>query len=83
MRTSLSAGMAIRRVHRFPDLVLTGAPGEADGAVPLGATSADVGYGLGRICRSEPWHDEVRFEAVGLGCPRMCADPTQDPGVQW
>ncbi|GEL22368.1 D-alanyl-D-alanine carboxypeptidase [Pseudonocardia sulfidoxydans NBRC 16205] len=41
-----------------------------------------AGYGLCRIYRNEPWHLELRPEAVDAGCPRMYADPTQDPRMQ-
>ncbi|MFF8963094.1 M15 family metallopeptidase [Streptomyces globisporus] len=36
-------------------------------------------YGLCRIHRNEPWHFELRTDAADRGCPRMYADPTQDP----
>jgi zinc D-Ala-D-Ala carboxypeptidase len=36
-------------------------------------------YGLCRIYGNEPWHYELRPEAVDHGCPAMYADPTQDP----
>jgi zinc D-Ala-D-Ala carboxypeptidase len=39
-------------------------------------------YGLCPIYRNEPWHHELRPEAVDDGCPRMYADPTQDPRMQ-
>jgi LAS superfamily LD-carboxypeptidase LdcB len=39
-------------------------------------------YGLCQIYRNEPWHYELRPEAVDHGCPRMYADPTQDPRMQ-
>jgi hypothetical protein len=39
-------------------------------------------YGLCQIYRNEPWHYELRLEAVGHGCPPMYADPTQDPRMQ-
>ncbi|MEU3336996.1 M15 family metallopeptidase [Streptomyces sp. NPDC002144] len=39
-------------------------------------------YGLCRIYRNEPWHYELRTEAVDDGCPHMYADPTQDPRMQ-
>ncbi|NGN64071.1 M15 family metallopeptidase [Streptomyces sp. A7024] len=39
-------------------------------------------YGLCQIYRNEPWHYELRTEAVDHGCPRMYADPTQDPRMQ-
>jgi len=39
-------------------------------------------YGLCQIYKNEPWHYELRPEAVTTGCPRMYADPTQDPRLQ-
>jgi D-alanyl-D-alanine carboxypeptidase len=38
-----------------------------------------AGYGLCQIYGNEPWHYELRPEAVGQGCPSMYADPTHDP----
>ncbi len=39
-------------------------------------------YGLCRIYRNEPWHYELRTQAIDEGCPPMYADPTQDPRMQ-
>jgi zinc D-Ala-D-Ala carboxypeptidase len=39
-------------------------------------------YGLCRIYGNEPWHFELRPEAIGHGCPAMYADPTHDPRMQ-
>ena len=39
-------------------------------------------HGLCQIYRNEPWHYELRPDAVDRGCPRMFADPTQDPRMQ-
>jgi D-alanyl-D-alanine carboxypeptidase len=39
-------------------------------------------YGLCRIYRNEPWHYELRPEALDHGCPGMYADPTHDPRMQ-
>jgi hypothetical protein len=41
-----------------------------------------AGYGLCQIYRNEPWHYELRPEAITHGCPAMYADPTQDPRMQ-
>ncbi|MEV6875364.1 M15 family metallopeptidase [Amycolatopsis sp. NPDC051128] len=38
-----------------------------------------AGYGLCQIYRNEPWHYELRPEAVRDGCPPMYADPSHDP----
>jgi D-alanyl-D-alanine carboxypeptidase len=55
-------------------------------AVDIGPTGAaawlsnhGAAYGLCRIYANEPWHYELRPEAVAHGCPAMYADPTQDP----
>jgi D-alanyl-D-alanine carboxypeptidase len=39
-------------------------------------------YGLCQIYRNEPWHYELRPEAINHRCPRMYADPTHDPRMQ-
>jgi zinc D-Ala-D-Ala carboxypeptidase len=39
-------------------------------------------YGLCQIYRNEPWHYELRPEAIDRGCPPMYADPTHDPRMQ-
>jgi zinc D-Ala-D-Ala carboxypeptidase len=39
-------------------------------------------YGLCQIYGNEPWHYELRPEAIGQGCPPMYADPTHDPRMQ-
>lgn len=39
-------------------------------------------YGLCPIYRNEPWHYELRTDAIDRGCPRMYADPTRDPRMQ-
>jgi D-alanyl-D-alanine carboxypeptidase len=39
-------------------------------------------YGLCQIYGNEPWHYELRPEAIDDGCPAMYADPTQDPRMQ-
>lgn len=39
-------------------------------------------YGLCQIYGNEPWHYELRADANAHGCPRMYADPTQDPRMQ-
>ena len=40
------------------------------------------GYGLCQIYRNEPWHYELRPDAVDHGCPAVYADPTQDPRMR-
>ena len=39
-------------------------------------------YGLCRIYSNEPWHYELRPEAIDHGCPPVYADPTHDPRMQ-
>jgi len=39
-------------------------------------------YGLCQIYGNEPWHYELRVEAIDRGCPLMYADPTHDPKTQ-
>lgn len=39
-------------------------------------------YGLCRIYVNEPWHFELRPEAMGEGCPQTYLDPTEDPRLQ-
>jgi D-alanyl-D-alanine carboxypeptidase len=39
-------------------------------------------YGLCQIYGNEPWHYELRPEAIDHGCPAMYADPTSDPRMQ-
>jgi zinc D-Ala-D-Ala carboxypeptidase len=58
-------------------------------AVDIGPASAAVwlsehgaAYGLCRVYANEPWHYELRPEAIAHGCPAMYADPTQDPRMR-
>ena len=39
-------------------------------------------YGLCQIYGNEPWHYELRRDAIDHGCPPMYADPTHDPRMQ-
>lgn len=39
-------------------------------------------YGLCQIYRNEPWHYELRPDAVEHGCPPMYADPSHDPRMR-
>jgi zinc D-Ala-D-Ala carboxypeptidase len=54
--------------------------GPFDATVWLSEHGAD--YGLCQIYRNEPWHYELRPEAIDHGCPPMYADPTHDPRMQ-
>jgi hypothetical protein len=58
-------------------------------AVDIGSADAmtwlsrhGVRYGLCQIYRNEPWHYELRPNAIGGRCPRMYLDPTHDPRMQ-
>jgi D-alanyl-D-alanine carboxypeptidase len=58
-------------------------------AVDIGPSKAAVwlsGHGahdgLCPIYGNEPWHYELRPEAVAHGPPAVYADPTQDPRMQ-
>jgi zinc D-Ala-D-Ala carboxypeptidase len=64
----------------------TTSPHVSGDAVDLGRSDATAWlsrhgarYGLCQIYRNEPWHYELRTEAIHHGCPGMYADPTQDP----
>ena len=39
-------------------------------------------YGLCQIYSNEPWHYELRPEAIHHGCPPMYPDPAHDPRMQ-
>jgi D-alanyl-D-alanine carboxypeptidase len=39
-------------------------------------------YGLCQIYGNEPWHYELRPEAIDHGCPPIYADPSHDPRMQ-
>jgi D-alanyl-D-alanine carboxypeptidase len=54
--------------------------GPSDAAAWLSEHGA--AYGLCRIYGNEPWHYELRPEAIDRGCPPTYADPTHDPRMQ-
>ena len=54
--------------------------GRSDAAAWL--SKHGVEYGLCQIYDNEPWHYELRPEAIDHGCPPMYADPTHDPRTQ-
>jgi zinc D-Ala-D-Ala carboxypeptidase len=60
--------------------------GDAVDIGPLDATAwlSEHGaeYGLCQIYGNEPWHYELRPEAIDDGCPPTYADPTHDPRMQ-
>ena len=58
-------------------------------AVDIGPSAAaawlsehGAAYGLCPIYANEPWHYELRPDAVDHGCPGIYADPTHDPRMQ-
>ena len=63
-----------RSAHVSGDAVDIGPSGAAAWLSEHGAE-----YGLCQIYRNEPWHYELRSEAVDHGCPPVYADPTHDP----
>lgn len=67
----------------------TTSPHVSGDAVDIGHAEADAWlarhgatYGLCQIYDNEPWHYELRPEAVEHGCPARYADPTADPRMQ-
>lgn len=60
--------------------------GDAVDIGPAGAAAwlseHGAAYGLCRIYGNEPWHYELRPEAIDHGCPAVYADPTHDPRMQ-
>jgi D-alanyl-D-alanine carboxypeptidase len=62
---------------------------ESGNAVDIGPVGAaawlfkhGAAYGLCQIYGNEPWHYELRPVAINRGCPRMYADPSQDPRME-
>jgi D-alanyl-D-alanine carboxypeptidase len=57
-------------------------------AIDLGSDAASwlsehgAQFGLCQIYANEPWHFELRPDAVDQGCPDMYADPTHDPRME-
>jgi D-alanyl-D-alanine carboxypeptidase len=60
--------------------------GDAVDIAPLGAAAwlseHGAAYGLCQIYVNEPWHYELRPDAIAQGCPAMYVDPTHDPRMQ-
>jgi zinc D-Ala-D-Ala carboxypeptidase len=63
--------------HVFADAVDIG---PSDATAWLSEHGAE--YGLCQIYSNEPWHYELRPEAIDHGCPPIYADPTHDPRMQ-
>ncbi|MFW6689830.1 M15 family metallopeptidase [Streptomyces sp. MAR4 CNX-425] len=58
-------------------------------AVDIGGTDATAwlsghgaAYGLCQVYENEPWHYELRPEAVAGRCPPLYTDPAEDPRMQ-
>ena len=68
---------AATSAHVSGDAVDIGPP---DATAWLSAHGAE--YGLCQTYRNETWHFEMRTDAIDRGCPRMYADPTQDPRMR-
>src|SRR5690606_1361877 len=66
--------------HVSGDAVDIGSIGPFDAAAWLSEHGA--AHGLCQIYGNEPWHYELRPDAVDGGCPLMYADPTEDPRMQ-
>jgi zinc D-Ala-D-Ala carboxypeptidase len=60
--------------------------GDAVDIGPVDATAwlseHGAAYGLCQIYGNEPWHYELRPEAIARGCAALYADPTHDPRMQ-
>ncbi len=70
--------------------------GTADTSAHVSGDAVDIGsfdatawlskhgahYGLCQIYSNEPWHYELRPQAIDRGCPPMYADPPHDPRMQ-
>jgi hypothetical protein len=54
--------------------------GHSDATAWLSEHGAE--YGLCQTYGNEPWHYELRPEAIDHGCPPMYADPTHDPRMR-
>jgi zinc D-Ala-D-Ala carboxypeptidase len=54
--------------------------GHSDATAWLSEHGAE--YGLCQTYTNEPWHYELRPQAIDHGCPPMYADPTHDPRMQ-
>jgi hypothetical protein len=66
-----------RSAHVSGDAVDIGPSGAAGWLSEHGAA-----HGLCRVYGNEPWHYELRPEAIAHGCPPPYSDPTQDPRMR-
>jgi hypothetical protein len=88
LREAISEYGSEREAARWVATPSTSAHVSGD-AVDIGPSAAaawlsehGAAYGLCQIYGNEPWHYELRPEAVARGCPSMYADPTHDPRMQ-
>jgi zinc D-Ala-D-Ala carboxypeptidase len=88
LREALSKYGSVQEAARWVATPDTSAHVSGD-AVDIGPSAAaawlsehGAAYGLCQVYGNEPWHFELRPEAVDHGCPAMYADPTQDPRMQ-
>ena len=88
LRTAISEYGSLEEAERWVATADT-SPHVSGDAVDIGSASGTTwlskhgaAYGLCQIYRNEPWHFELRPEAMKRGCQRMYADPTRDPRMQ-
>jgi zinc D-Ala-D-Ala carboxypeptidase len=87
-REAIAKYGSVQEAARWVATATTSAHVKGD-AVDIGPSSAaawlsehGAAYGLCQIYANEPWHYELRPDAVDHGCPAMYADPTHDPRMQ-
>lgn len=61
---------------------VTGDAVDLDAAARAWLSEHGATYGLCQIYRNEPWHYELRPDAMDHRCPAMYADPSHDPRLQ-
>jgi LAS superfamily LD-carboxypeptidase LdcB len=88
LREAISKYGSVEAARRWVATPETSAHVSGD-AVDIGPSGAaawlsehGAAYGLCQIYGNEPWHYELRPEAIDHGCPAMYADPTRDPRMQ-
>jgi D-alanyl-D-alanine carboxypeptidase len=88
LREAVSRYGSEEEAARWVATALTSAHVSGD-AVDVGSADAKAwlsehgaAYGLCQIYRNEPWHYELRPEALDRRCPRMYTDPPHDPRMQ-
>jgi zinc D-Ala-D-Ala carboxypeptidase len=87
LREAVSKYGSVEEAARWVATAETSAHVSGD-AVDLGSGATawlsehGAAYGLCQIYGNEPWHYELRPEAIDHGCPSMYADPTHDPRMR-